>query len=293
MSHALRIPYETYFCLLIAANWEYEDIQDEMDLLRLPCPKRKNWAAVQKDMATFTGKSRKAPAKLKRWADRRNLDYKLLNINNKRVQDARAVCFNSRIRHTLELCLLNPRMPWDEIVSKVSTLGRPRGLIRQIVEDFQQLFWNFSLMNIQERETYFKQIGATAGMRAASEGYPLIGLSVDFGVKAPISDEERLTYMRDMAFLQFARHMHSGQPNAKSALCWTENVLKLDERIQQVAPVEIDAAVEFDGGVIEMIPSIDHLDERENEHALPDPSSEEEEEDDPNGRLIPFVPQQG
>lgn len=285
-----HVPHEIYLSLLISRRWEDAEIEDEFDLLRLPKPDEDLLERLRATVPVIKNRRFTPTNQLRRWADRRNLSRGLLNANSKRVQAARAICFHSQIRHTLELCLLNPRMSWEDIIGKLSLLGKPKGVMRQMVEDYQQLFWNFAILTVKEKERYFRAIGATVGMQAAADGYPIVGLSLDFGVPNPMSDEERLAYMRDVALMRYSKDMHSGRANAQDARNWVSTVLVLDNELRRVAPPEVEPSVVFDGGVIDMIPSVDHLDflEEEDERRL----LEEEDDTTNRGQLIPFVPKQ-
>lgn len=280
-----HLPHEPYISLLIARGMEDWEVEDELSILRLPSPNEKLLKHLRKTTPISKAKRFRVTSALKRWADRRNIDHAVLNTKCQRVQSARMICFHSTIRHAIELCLLNSKMSWSEIVSNLSRLGKPRGLASQMVKDYHLLFWNFNLLSLQEKESYFRRIRATAGMQAAANGYPQMGLSMDFGVPVEMDAGERLQYLMEITYSRAEKDIHTGA-SAIDSRNWIMACIALEREVQRFAPAEMEARVVYDSGTIDMIPDVDHLDYSEEYGA----KQLTEEGDDPTDKLVPFVP---
>jgi hypothetical protein len=274
-----RAPYELYLSLMLIRNYSDEQIDEELRLLDYLLPDPELVDFLREDTPVVRRRLFRATKELQKWADDRFLDRALLNVNSKRVLSARKICFHSRIRHALELCLLRPDMPWETIVDQLDEIGNVIGLTEQMVQDYHQLFWSFDHMSLPAKRAYLESAGATEGAMTAMGGHPRVGVALDLGIHVGLSDVERLSFMRDVAFTRFARDASIGVLAAKEAKDWSYIVKDMMSEIRRVQPPTEKTTVELDAGVIDHIPHIDYLQQEDDESS---------EDHNANADLIPF-----
>jgi len=170
-------------------------------------------------------------------------------------------------------------MPWRAIVQQLDEIGHVIGLTEQMVRDYHQLFWSFDHMSLPAKREYLEDAGATEGTLTAMGGHPHVGVALDLGIHVGLSDVERLSFMRDVAFTRYARDASVGVLSAKDAKDWSFIVKDMMSEIRRVQPPSEQSPVELDAGVIDLIPHIDYL-EQEDDTSAGDPVTE--------SNLIPF-----
>jgi len=276
-----RIPHELYISLMIIRNRTDADITEELSLLGLELPSKDVLKQLRATTPVFKLKRYKRTRPLIEWADKHNLDYALLNVESQRVRNARSICFHSRIKHILELCLLHWQMSWEDILKTLDLNVAFQGLSDAMIRDYSALFWSFDHMSNPDRVDYFRRVKATAGMWAAQDGFPTLGVSLDMGVPFVMSDVDRLKYMQHMSFTRFAEGMHNRTLEARDAKDWVSTYLDLSKEVERLQPPVEQATVTFDAGEISELPNIDRL--------LLEEEAAANEEEESDATVVPFA----
>jgi hypothetical protein len=273
-----RLPHETYISLLLANGMPLMEAQDELRLLRLELPDDELQAYLIRSTPLLKpprGRKPKDPKKalsktqpLYEWADTQGLDRELVNLNNARVRAARRICFSGQVRHGLQICLLKPGLSWKDVKDDVQLAGQIPGLTVQVIRDFQALFWDFRLMLPPERARYFDRCGATPGMYAALKGDPKLGMAIDFAADIEFSDEDRIQCALDLTHATWMSDLLCGRSSATDSRNWAITQSLLRAELKQFRPTEGKNLIEFNAGVVDTIPSIDHLDLLEDLEAM-------------------------
>ena len=210
------------------------------------------------------------------------ISYSFLNLSSKRLCAARDICFHSEIRHALELCLLNPAISWDGIEQQINRIGRPAGLTKTMMVDYQKLFWSFTHMPVSLRKKYLKSIKATPGLFAAAQGDVPTGISIDYGLPQRRSDVDQLEYMFQAISNSFAKDVALDRLDAKNAVNWVAATTTLIKEIRTIRPEEPETSIEFSRGYIDSVPNIDRLVEADELDVI------DVEVEEASGNVVPF-----
>lgn len=275
-------PHELYISLMIIRDWTDADIFEELELLGLEKPEEIALKQLRSVVPVLKLRQFKRTQALMSWADSYNLDHALLNIDTSRVQTARAICFHSKIKHMLELCLLHWQMSWEDILENLQLNVSFKGLNDRVIQDYSALFWSFDRMSNPDRMAYFKRIRATAGMLAAQDGFPAIGVSLDMGVPFRLSEVEKLQYMQQMVFTRYAEDMHTRKMRARDAKDWMSTYVELSREVERLQPSDERTNVIFDAGTQAKLPSIDQL-------LLAEEPIYDEEDTNATATVVPFT----
>jgi len=276
-------PHELYISLMIIRDYSDMDIFEELELLGLEKPEDVALKQLRSVVPVLKLRQFKRTQVLMKWADSYNIDHALLNIDTSRVQNARAICFHSKIKHMLELCLLHWQMSWEDILETLQLNVSFKGLNDRIIQDYGTLFWSFDRMSNPDRMAYFKRIRATAGMWAAQDGFPALGVSLDMGVPFRLSEVEKLQYMKQTVFMRYAEDMHTRKMRARDAKDWMATYLELSKEVDRLQPAVEHTTVVFDAGVQAKLPSIDQL------LLAEEPTFDDEEDIHATATVVPFT----